>query len=130
MRNLLLLCVALATPALAADHAEAPGAAADRAADIADYISWADSGSVGGIVTFAALTPADWRVARLIAIGLSYKEVARQLDRSLSTVDHHLRSIRDKLGPRSTARLVHLLNESAAKASRIYPSRACMAPIQ
>ena len=58
MRNLLLLCVALATPALAADHAEAPGAAADRAADIADYITWADSGSFVGIVTFAALTPA------------------------------------------------------------------------
>ena len=66
----------------------------------------------------AALTPAEWRVARLVAMGLSYKEVARQLDRSLSTVDHRLRSIRDKLGTRSTARLVHLLNENAAKASR------------
>ena len=50
-------------------------------------------------------------VARLVATGLSYKEVARRLDRSFSTVDHQLRSIRDKLGARSTARLVHLLNE-------------------
>ena len=58
----------------------------------------------------AVLTPAELKVARLVATGLSYKEVARRLDRSLSTVDHQLRSIRDKLGVRSTARLVHLLN--------------------
>jgi DNA-binding CsgD family transcriptional regulator len=50
------------------------------------------------------------KVARLVAMGLSYKEVARQLQRSLSTVDHQLRSIRDKLGVRSTSRLVRLLN--------------------
>lgn len=62
---------------------------------------------------FGTLTPAEWRVASLVATGLSYKEVARRLDRSLSTVDHQLRSIRDKLGARSTARLVHLLNEHA-----------------
>ena len=57
------------------------------------------------------LTPAELRVARLVATGLTYKEIARQLERSLSTVDHQLRSIRDKLGMRSTARLVHLLSE-------------------
>ncbi len=59
------------------------------------------------------LTPAELKVARLVARGLSYKEVARQLDRSLSTVDHQLRSIREKLGARSTARLVRLLAEHA-----------------
>ena len=59
----------------------------------------------------AVLTSAELKVARLVAIGLSYKEVARQLDRSLSTVDHQLRSIRDKLGVRSTAKLIHLLHE-------------------
>lgn len=59
----------------------------------------------------AELTPAEFRVAQLVAMGLSYKEVARQIERSLSTVDHQLRSIRDKLGVRSTARLVHVLNE-------------------
>lgn len=42
-----------------------------------------------------------------MAGGLSYKEVARRLGRSLSTVDHQLRSIRHKLGLPSTARLVH-----------------------
>ena len=56
------------------------------------------------------LTSAEMKVARLVAMGLSYKEVARQLQRSLSTVDHQLRSIRDKLGVRSTSRLVRLLN--------------------
>ena len=59
----------------------------------------------------ATLTPAELKVARLVARGLSYKEVARELDRALSTVDHQLRSIREKLGVRSTARLVHLLGE-------------------
>ncbi|MDE2371508.1 MAG: hypothetical protein KGN16_21245 [Burkholderiales bacterium] len=58
----------------------------------------------------SVLTPAELKVARLVATGMSYKEVARRLDRSLSTVDHQLRSIRDKLGARSTARLVHLLH--------------------
>jgi DNA-binding CsgD family transcriptional regulator len=60
------------------------------------------------------LTAAELRVARLVALGLSYKEVARQLDRSLSTVDHQLRSIRRKLGVASTSRLVRLLSEGAA----------------
>ena len=59
----------------------------------------------------AGLTAAEWKVARLVARGLSYKEVARQLDRSPSTVDHQLRSIRDKLGVRTTAKLVHWLHE-------------------
>ena len=59
----------------------------------------------------ACLTAAELKVAQLVVNGLSYKEVARQLKRSLSTVDHQLRSIREKLGVRSTARLVHVLTE-------------------
>lgn len=59
----------------------------------------------------SSLTPAELKVAQLVVNGLSYKEVARQLKRSLSTVDHQLRSIREKLGVRSTARLVHVLTE-------------------
>ena len=55
------------------------------------------------------LTPAERMVARLVAEGLSYKEVARKLKRSFSTVDHQLRSIRAKLGATSTARLNVLL---------------------
>lgn len=61
----------------------------------------------------ASLTRAERNVARLVVMGLSYKEVARQLGRSLSTVDHQLRSIREKLGVRSTSRLVHLLSQHA-----------------
>lgn len=64
-----------------------------------------------GTGTLSRLTPAELKVAQLVVTGLSYKEVARQLDRSLSTVDHQLRSIRDKLGVRSTARLIHVLTE-------------------
>lgn len=59
----------------------------------------------------ASLTPAELKVAQLVVTGMSYKEIARQLNRSFSTVDHHLRSIRDKLGARSTARMIGTLSE-------------------
>lgn len=64
-----------------------------------------------GLSHWDALTSAERKVAVLVATGVSYKEVARSLGRSLSTVDHQLRSIRQKLGVSSTARLVHLLSE-------------------
>lgn len=57
----------------------------------------------------SALTPAELRLARLAATGMSYKEIARQLNRSFSTVDHHLRSIRQKFDVHSSARLITLL---------------------
>jgi DNA-binding CsgD family transcriptional regulator len=56
-----------------------------------------------------ALTPTELRVARLVLAGCSYKEIARQLGRSVSTIDHHLRSMRDKLGVNSTAKLMRQL---------------------
>lgn len=56
------------------------------------------------------LTPAERTVAQLAVGGLSYKEIARQLNRSFSTVDHQLRSARNKLGVNSTARLVNLMS--------------------
>ncbi|MGY2492532.1 helix-turn-helix transcriptional regulator [Cupriavidus sp. CP313] len=58
------------------------------------------------------LTASEVRVARLVARGLSYKEMARELGRSHSTVDHHLRSIRQKLGVSSTSRLIRVLTEA------------------
>lgn len=58
------------------------------------------------------LTAAELRVARLAAQGLSYKEVARQLDRSVHTIDHQLRSIRHKLGISSHAKLVEHLSHA------------------
>ncbi|WP_232310988.1 helix-turn-helix transcriptional regulator [Herbaspirillum autotrophicum] len=56
------------------------------------------------------LTPAELKVARLVVQGMSYKEIARHLNRSFSTVDHSLRSIRDKLNARSTARMIAMLS--------------------
>lgn len=52
------------------------------------------------------LTPAENRVCELVMAGLSYKEIARQLARSPSTIDHQLRSVRRKLGVSSTAKLI------------------------
>lgn len=89
--------LALATEANASDRAES----APRSASLHPVL--------------ALLTPAERRVAELVAMGLSYKEVARRLGRSLSTVDHQLRSIRGKAGVASTARLVRLLNAPAGQ---------------
>jgi DNA-binding CsgD family transcriptional regulator len=61
----------------------------------------------------ASLTPSEVAVARLVARGLSYKEIARQRGRSFSTIDHQLRSIREKTGATSTAALIHLLSRSS-----------------
>jgi hypothetical protein len=53
VRALPVALLALSAPALAADHAEAPGAAADPAADIADFYAWADGGQLHAIITYA-----------------------------------------------------------------------------
>lgn len=65
-----------------------------------------------GEVALAGLTPSETEVARLVAKGLSYKEIARIRGRSFSTIDHQLRSIREKTGAVSTAALIHLLSRS------------------
>lgn len=57
-----------------------------------------------------ALTSAEIEVARLVAQGLSYKEIANTRGRSLSTIDHQLRSIRSKMGVSSTSNLIRLLS--------------------
>ena len=57
----------------------------------------------------ATLTASEIEVARLVAKGLSYKEIARIRRRSFSTIDHQLRSIRQKTGASSTSALVSLL---------------------
>ena len=59
--------------------------------------------------SLSGLTRSEVEVARLVAQGFSYKEIARVRDRSLSTIDHQLRSIRRKMGVTSTANLVSLL---------------------
>lgn len=60
----------------------------------------------------AGLTASETEVARLVAKGLSYKEIARRRGRSFSTIDHQLRSIREKTGAASTAALIHLLSRA------------------
>jgi len=57
------------------------------------------------------LTPGELDVARLVVTGMSYKEIAARLNRSFSTVDHRLRSIREKSGARSTARMISMLSD-------------------
>ncbi|NZD46394.1 hypothetical protein EWH46_18975 (plasmid) [Sphaerotilus sulfidivorans] len=47
------------------------------------------------------------------ASSLSYKEIARQLDRSVSTIDHQTRRLREKFGVHSNARLMPLLDRLA-----------------
>jgi DNA-binding CsgD family transcriptional regulator len=59
-----------------------------------------------------SLTHSEAEVAKLVAKGLSYKEIARIRGRSFSTIDHQLRSIREKTGAASTAALIHLLTRA------------------
>lgn len=60
-------------------------------------------------VSVVRLTGSEIEVARLVAKGLSYKEIALIRGRSFSTIDHQLRSIRQKTGVSSTSALVSLL---------------------
>lgn len=60
-------------------------------------------------ISAVSLTSSEIEVARLVAQGLSYKEIARIRGRSFSTIDHQLRSIRQKIGVSSTSALVSLL---------------------
>ena len=64
--------------------------------------------------TEGGLTASELEVASLVAQGMSYKEIARTRGRSLSTIDHQLRSIREKLGVSSTSALVSLLARNPA----------------
>jgi len=52
------------------------------------------------------LSPRELEVARLVASGLSSKEVASKLDLSTRTVEKHRANIMDKLGVREVASLV------------------------
>lgn len=68
----------------------------------------------------ATLSKAERKVAELVSRGMSYKEIARTINRSVYTVDHHLRNIRVKLGIGSHAKLTSFLSahcRAAADAS-------------
>jgi DNA-binding CsgD family transcriptional regulator/tetratricopeptide (TPR) repeat protein len=59
----------------------------------------------------AALTAQEDRIARLVAEGLSNKEIAGRLVVSTKTVEGHLRSIFEKLGVRSRTQVARILLE-------------------
>lgn len=79
---------------------------AARRIGTADLAATALPGEPHGV---ARLTPAELRVAHWVLAGCSYKEIARRLDRSPATVDRQLRSMREKLGVGSTAKLMREL---------------------
>jgi DNA-binding CsgD family transcriptional regulator len=65
--------------------------------------------SIDAKEVLATLSTAERKVARLVASGASYKEIASSLNRSPFTVDHHLRNIRAKLHIESHAKLTSFL---------------------
>lgn len=59
------------------------------------------------------LSPRELEVARLIASGMTFKEVARQLEMAPSTASTHLYKVYDKLGISRRSSLVEWLQENA-----------------
>jgi DNA-binding CsgD family transcriptional regulator len=101
-------------PILLASHElGAMRAAASRAA--AGGRDPADGEEGRSLVT---LTPAELKVAWLAASGLPYKLIADRLNKSISTVDHQLRSIRQKLKVRTYAELSAVLAISGGPSSK------------
>lgn len=92
------------SPIIAVAKAIDDGDHADRRARARDN----DLATAQG-VSVARLTASEIEVAILVAKGLSYKEIALLRGRSFSTIDHQLRSIRQKIGVSSTSALVSML---------------------
>jgi PAS domain S-box-containing protein len=64
------------------------------------------AGAAGGEATNAGLTPRELEVIRLVALGLSGREIAQELHLANDTVRTHVRNAMTKLGARSRAQLV------------------------
>ena len=58
---------------------------------------------------WATLTNAERRVLKMAERGLSYKEIASELQRSIFTIDHQLRSIRAKFSVKTNSQLISYL---------------------
>jgi DNA-binding CsgD family transcriptional regulator len=103
-------------PILLASHELAAMRAAAGRAESAAGDGNADADGVGrGLVL---LTPAELKVAWLAASGLPYKLIADRLNKSFSTVDHQLRSIRQKLKVRTYAELAAVLANSGGPSAK------------
>ncbi|HWT93507.1 MAG TPA: LuxR C-terminal-related transcriptional regulator, partial [Solirubrobacteraceae bacterium] len=71
----------------------------------------------GGRSASEALTAQEWRVAQLVAQGLTNREVAGSLFLSPKTIEHHLSAIYRKLGVRSRTQLARLFGDEAAQSA-------------
>lgn len=63
-------------------------------------------GTVGAEATNAGLTPREFEVIQLVALGLNGREIAQELHLAHDTVRTHVRNAMTKLGARSRAQLV------------------------
>lgn len=98
---------------LASYELAAMRAAASRAESKA-----ADAAAGGEGQGLVLLTPAELQVAWLAASGLPYKLIADRLNKSFSTVDHQMRSIRHKLKVRTYAELAAVLANSGGPSAK------------
>jgi non-specific serine/threonine protein kinase len=68
------------------------------------------------------LTTREWEIARLVAVGLSNREIAQRLGISTATVHNHLIHIYDKLGVRGRVQLaLWVANHQANPSSKNEP---------
>jgi DNA-binding NarL/FixJ family response regulator len=64
-----------------------------------------------------ALSAQEWRVAQLVASGMTNREVAGAMFLSPKTIEHHLSGIYRKLGVRSRTQLARLFGDEAERAA-------------
>lgn len=60
------------------------------------------------MIAYSGLTESELRVAELVALGLTNREVGQQMFLSRHTIDSHLRHVFDKLGIKSRVQLARL----------------------
>lgn len=55
------------------------------------------------------MTPREHDIARLVAVGMTNKEIAHELILSPRTIDHHVENLRRELGARNRAHLAAIV---------------------